>query len=244
MIVIPAIDLRQGKCVRLTEGRKEDAKIYSANPVQTAERFATAGAEWLHIVDLDAAFGDEQSPNRSIVRDIVAQIKIPVQFGGGLRTLANAAQMLDAGVARIVIGTVAIENPSMIVELADHFPDRVCVGIDARDGQVMTRGWQQGGSISAFELTQRVAAAGITRIIYTDISRDGTLKGLNVASTCELARKTGVKVTASGGVSSCDDIKSLISCREPLVDSVIVGKALYENRFTLAEALKVARDNE
>ena len=244
MLVIPAIDLRNGECVRLTEGRQEAATIYSSDPLQTAEQFAAAGAEWLHIVDLDAAFGDSQSPNRRIVRQIVAQIKIPVQFGGGMRTVAAVAEMLDAGVARIVIGTLAIEQPETLIEFAGQFRERVCVGIDARQGKVMTRGWQQAGSASALDLAKRVEAAGIQRIVYTDISRDGTLQGLNVEATCELARKSGLRVTASGGVASCNDLKRLISCGEPLVDSVIIGKALYENRFTLAEALAVARNDE
>ncbi|HYX29088.1 MAG TPA: HisA/HisF-related TIM barrel protein, partial [Pyrinomonadaceae bacterium] len=196
MIVIPAIDLRNGKCVRLTEGRKDMATTYDANPFEIAERFAAAGAEWLHIVDLDAAFGD-QSANRSIVRKIARRIKIPVQFGGGMRTVADVADMLDAGVARIVIGTIATEAPAMITELADRFQERVCVGIDARDGQVRTRGWERAETISVVDLAQKVAAAGIERIVYTDIARDGTLKGLNVAATCELARASGLRITAS-----------------------------------------------
>ena len=243
MIVIPAIDLRDGKCVRLTEGRKDTATIYDANPFETAERFAAAGAEWLHIVDLDAAFGD-QSANRSIVREIAQRIKIPVQFGGGMRSLADVAEMLDAGISRIVIGTIATEAPEMMAELAGRFQERVCVGIDARGAQVMTRGWQQAETMSVVDLAKKVAAAGIERIIYTDIARDGTLKGLNVAATCELARASGLRVTASGGVASLDDIRSLISCGERLVDSVIIGKALYENRFTFADALRTAKNHE
>jgi phosphoribosylformimino-5-aminoimidazole carboxamide ribotide isomerase len=243
MIVIPAIDLRNGKCVRLTEGRKDMATTYDANPFEIAERFAAAGAEWLHIVDLDAAFGD-QSANRSIVRKIARRIKIPVQFGGGMRTVADVADMLDAGVARIVIGTIATEAPAMITELADRFQERVCVGIDARDGQVRTRGWERAETISVVDLAQKVAAAGIERIVYTDIARDGTLKGLNVAATCELARASGLRITASGGVASVEDIASLITCGEARVDSVIIGKALYENRFTFADALRAARNDE
>jgi len=244
MIVIPAIDLRAGKCVRLTEGRKDQSTIYNADPLATAERFAGAGAEWLHIVDLDAAFGESQSVNRTIVREVVQQIGIPVQVGGGMRTADDVAELIDAGVARVVLGTIAIESPATLADLAGRFTDRVCVGIDARDGRVMTRGWQQAEDISALDLANRVAAVGIRRIVYTDISRDGTLRGLNGAATCELANKSGLKVTASGGVSSCDDIHSLISRGEALVDSVIIGKALYENRFTLAEALQAAKNHE
>jgi len=192
---------------------------------------------------LDAAFGDRQSRNRTIVRRIAEQIKIPVQVGGGLRTVADVEEMINAGVSRAVVGTVAIESPSTLLELTGRFGDRVCVGIDARDGRVMTRGWQQAEDFSALDLARRVAAAGVRRIIYTDISRDGTLQGLNVTATCELAGNSGLRVTASGGVASCDDITSLISCGEALVDSVIIGKALYENKFTLAEALRAAKNH-
>src|SRR5215471_796993 len=169
MIVIPAIDLREGKCVRLVEGRKDQSTIYSADPLEMAKRFATAGAEWLHIVDLDAAFGDHQSVNRTIVRAIVKQLSIPVQVGGGIRTVRDAGEMIEAGVSRVVIGTIAIESPPTLLDLTGRFGDRVCVGIDAREGRVMTRGWQQAEDISALELAKRVAAAGGRKIVYTDI---------------------------------------------------------------------------
>jgi phosphoribosylformimino-5-aminoimidazole carboxamide ribotide isomerase len=244
MIIIPAIDLRNGHCVRLTEGRKDRATSYDADPLEAAERFVAAGADWLHIVDLDRAFGNNESVNRRVACEIVSRFSVPVQFGGGLRTVTDAARMIDAGVARIVIGTMAVEDPPALFELIERFGERVCVGIDARAREVMTRGWEQRGAVSAVDLARSVAASGIKRIVYTDIARDGTLTGLNVDQTCEVARASGLQVTASGGVASCDDIRQLISAGEPLVDSVIIGKALYEDRFTLAEALRAAKDYE
>lgn len=244
MIIIPAIDLRNGRCVRLTQGRKDRMTTYDADPLQTAEAFVSAGARWLHIVDLDRAFGVSESKNRRVAREIVSRFSVPVQFGGGLRTIIDAAEMIDAGVARVVVGTIAVENPAVMLELGQRFGEKVCVGIDARAGDVMTRGWERKGTISAVALAKSVAAAGIRRIVYTDIARDGTLTGLNVAETCAVARTSGLQVTASGGVASCEDIRRLISAEEPLVDSVIIGKALYEHRFTLPEALRIANDYE
>jgi phosphoribosylformimino-5-aminoimidazole carboxamide ribotide isomerase len=244
MIIIPAIDLKNGRCVRLTQGRKDQTTTYDADPLQTAEGFVAAGARWLHIVDLDRAFGNIESVNRRVARAIVSRCPVPVQFGGGLRTIADAAEMIDAGVARVVIGTMAVEDPPGMIEMVKRFGDKVCVGIDARAGKVMTRGWEQRGTVSAIALARSVAAAGIKRIVYTDIARDGTLTGLNVPQTCQVARAAGVPVTASGGVASCEDIRLLISAAEPLVDSVIIGKALYENRFKLEEALRAANDYE
>jgi phosphoribosylformimino-5-aminoimidazole carboxamide ribotide isomerase len=244
MIIIPAIDLRNGRCVRLQQGRKDRTTVYDADPLQTAERFVGAGARWLHIVDLDRAFGDRESINRQVVREIVTRLAVPVQFGGGLRALGDVAEMIDAGVGRVVIGTIAVENPATMIEMVKRFGEQVCVGVDARAGQVMTRGWEQRATLSAVALAKSVAAAGVKRIIYTDIARDGMLTGLNVAQTCEVARASGLQVTASGGVASRDDIKQLMSAGEPLVDSVIIGKALYENRFTLEEALSVANEDE
>jgi len=244
MIIIPAIDLRNGRCVRLEQGRKDRTTVYDADPLQTAENFVGAGARWLHIVDLDRAFGDRESVNRQVVREIVTRLPVPVQFGGGLRAMTDVAEMIDAGVGRVVIGTIAVENPAIMSEMVKRFGEQVCVGVDARAGQVMTRGWEQRATLSAVALAQSVAAAGVKRIIYTDIARDGMLTGLNVAQTCEVARASGLRVTASGGVASREDIKQLISAGEPLVDSVIIGKALYEDKFTLEEALSVANDYE
>lgn len=240
MLIIPAIDLKDGRCVRLTQGRKTDVKVYDADPVEMAERLELAGAQMIHVVDLDGAFAGRESPNRQIAREIIASLKIPVQFGGGLRSLDDIRQMIDAGAARVVIGTLAVESPEKVAEIAHRFGSRVCVGIDARGGEVTVRGWEKKAKVSAIDLARRVAAEGIGRIVYTDVARDGMLTGANVEETVTIARESGLRVTASGGISSLEDIRKLIDEKEPLVDSVIIGKALYESRFTLPEALQIA----
>jgi len=244
MLVIPAIDLRQGKCVRLTQGRKETATIYDGDPVEIAETFEAAGARMLHIVDLDGAFAETNLRNREVLREIIRAIHIPIQFGGGLRATEDVGRVIELGVARAVIGTVAVESPELLTEMLHLFGSKhLAVGIDARDGQVVTRGWETQEQISALTLARRAAAAGVERIVYTDVARDGTLTGTNVQETTLIARESGLRVTASGGVSALDDLQRLKAVGESGVDSVIVGKALYEGRFTLAEALTLASGN-
>ncbi|HMH42869.1 MAG TPA: 1-(5-phosphoribosyl)-5-[(5-phosphoribosylamino)methylideneamino]imidazole-4-carboxamide isomerase [Pyrinomonadaceae bacterium] len=242
MLVIPAIDLKNGKCVRLSEGRQDRVTTYSASPLEIAARFASSGAQWIHVVDLDGAFefGGGKSPNRQIAREIITRVNVFVQFGGGLRSIEDVAEIIEAGAARVVIGTLAVESPDSLAQIVQRFGSRVCVGIDARDGEAMVRGWQQPGTVSPLDLARSIAAAGVTRIVYTDIARDGMLSGLNIEKTCEIARASGLNVTASGGVASLDDIQKLIGAGEPLIDSVIIGKALYEGRFTLEEAFQIA----
>lgn len=237
MLIIPAIDLRQGKCVRLAQGRKESATAYARDPIDVAKAFEADGARMLHVVDLDGAFGEGQSLNRDVAIRIIHSVSIPVQFGGGLRTIDDVEDLLLAGTNRVVIGTLAAESTETLAMLVERFGPRIVVGIDARDSQVMTRGWEKHGQIAAVELARRIASAGVERIIYTDVSRDGMLTGPNIEQTCLIARESGLKVTASGGVSSLDDIERLRLVSECGVDSVIVGKALYEGRFTLKEAL-------
>ena len=236
--IIPAIDLRDGRCVRLTQGRKDNATVYDGDPIEIALSYEASGARMIHIVDLDGAFSDPNSRNRQVLREIISRIRIPLQFGGGLRSLEDVAQVIELGVARVVIGTLAVEAPETLDQALRLFgADRIAVGIDARNGQVLTRGWEKEGKLSALELAQKVASMGVERIIYTDVARDGMLTGVNVEQTCAIARESGLKVTASGGVSSLEDIKRLKDASECGIDSVIVGKALYEGRFTLAEAL-------
>jgi len=237
MLVIPAIDLKNGSCVRLVQGRKTDVTVYDENPVEVAKQFEAAGARMIHVVDLDGAFKGGESPNRAVVKRIVDAVAVPIEFGGGVRTIDDVRQLSDAGVARVVLGTVAVESPELLQELVGKFD--VCVGIDARDGIVMTRGWVSETGIQAVDLAKYVAAFGIERIIYTDISRDGMLTGPNVEQTVAVARAAKIHVTASGGVSSLDDIKRLRDAGEPLLDSVIVGKALYEQKFRLEEAINL-----
>jgi len=240
MLIIPAIDLRDGRCVRLTQGRRAEVKVYDGDPVEIARRFEDAGARMLHVVDLDGAFADANSLNRKVARRIIRAVEIPVQFGGGLRSVTDVQQLIEYGAAQVVIGTLAAESPETLERFVQLFGFRICVGIDARGGQVLTHGWEQEGKIGAVELARRVADAGVDRIVYTDVSRDGMLEGVNLEQTCHIARESGLRVTASGGVSSLADIEQLRSIRQCGVDSVIVGKALYEGRFTLEEALRVA----
>jgi phosphoribosylformimino-5-aminoimidazole carboxamide ribotide isomerase len=236
MLIIPAIDLRAGRCVRLTQGRRDATKIYDGDPVDIARDYEKAGAGMLHIVDLDGAFSEPNSINRRTLGEIVRTVSIPVQFGGGVRAIDQVEKILDLGVARVVIGTLAVESPKTLPELLRRFGnERIAVGIDARDGQVVTRGWEKEATVSAVSFAVHLASLGVERVIYTDVSRDGMLSGVNVEATCEIARASGLKVTASGGVASVADIK-LVSQANCDIDSLIVGKALYEGRFTVQEA--------
>jgi len=239
MLVIPAIDLRGGRCIRLKQGRKEDVTVYDGQPLEIAQSYQDDGARMLHIVDLDGAFAEPRSGNLQVLREIIRKIDIPAQFGGGLRGYKDVEEVIGLGVSRVVIGTLAVESPETLLKVMQSFGgDRIVVGIDAKDGQVLTRGWERPGNISALELAQEVGALGVERIIYTDVARDGMLTGVNIEQTCMIARESGLKVTASGGVSSLDDLKRLKVASGCGIDSVIVGKALYEGRFTLKEALQ------
>lgn len=238
MIILPAIDLRDGRCVRLTQGRKDSAKVYDGDPVDVAKAFAASGAEMLHVVDLDGAFAEPNSANRLVLREIIRAVDIPIQFGGGLRRSQDVAQVIELGVSRVVLGTVAVESPDTLTELVRRFgPGHIAVGIDAQKGRVVTHGWEKTESISALTFAGTVAEIGVERIVYTDVARDGMLHGPNIEQTCLIAG-AGVKVTASGGVSSLQDLKDLQAVSSLGIDSVIVGKALHEGKFTLEEALK------
>lgn len=242
MIVIPAIDLRGGRCVRLMQGRRSDVTVYNDDPVAVAKEFAAAGAEMIHVVDLDGAFSESDSPNRAVVKRMLETVDVPIEFGGGVRSLEDAQVLEAEGVARIILGTVAAESPGSLRQFVERFSAKICVGIDARDGRVMSRGWETPTSLDAVELARSVASCGVERIIYTDIARDGTLVGPNIEQTLAVVRAANVHVTASGGVSSLDDIKRLRNADDSRLDSVIVGKALYEGKFKLEEAIRVAAD--
>lgn len=240
MLIIPAIDLKNGQCVRLSQGLKASARVYDGEPVEAARRFEAEGARMLHVVDLDGAFDESLSPNRTVAREIIRAVRIPVQFGGGLRSVADVRQMIESGAARVILGTLAIESPELLEELVGLFGSHIAVGIDAKDGLVVTHGWEKEEQTSALELARRIAAIGVERIIYTDVGRDGMLQGINVEQTCAIARHSGLKVTASGGVSSLSDIRRVAEASVYGIDSVIIGKALYEKLFTLPEALRAA----
>jgi phosphoribosylformimino-5-aminoimidazole carboxamide ribotide isomerase len=241
MVIIPAIDLKNGLCVRLWQGRKSDVTVYNDDPVQVAREFLAAGAEMIHVVDLDGAFSEAESPNRVVLRRIIDAVDAAIEFGGGVRSLDDVQQLCEAGVARVVLGTVAAESPSRLQDFVSTFGSKICVGIDARDGRVMTRGWETETSLLAIDLARSVVECGVERIIYTDIARDGTLVGPNIQQTLAVAEAANVRVTASGGVSSLDDIRRLHDTGDPRVDSVIVGKALYEGKLKLEEAIKISK---
>ena len=237
MIIFPAIDMRQGRCVRLLQGRAEQETVYFEDPVAVALRWEAEGAAWLHLVDLDGAMS-EGAGNRAIAKGIFAALRIPVQFGGGLRTMKDLEEILGAGAARVVVGTAAVQHPEFLAEALQRFGERIVVGIDARDGRVATHGWNQVGSLEAVAFAQTLARTGVQRVVYTDISKDGMLVGPNLEATKRLAADSRLKVVASGGVASLDDLRSLCGLEEFGIEGAIVGKALYERRFTLKEAIE------
>ena len=241
MILFPAIDIRNGRCVRLTEGKFECETVFAEDPAEMAVRWADAGAEYLHVVDLDGALAG-QSSNTEVIKRILAKVKIPVQVGGGIRTLANIEKMLALGVTRVILGSVAVRDPELVREACQKFPGQVVVGIDAKNGEVAVEGWGIGGGIGAVELAKKMAAVGVEHIIFTDISRDGMLSGVNVEATAELAKASGVKVIASGGVSSLADLKALQVHEADGIEGCIIGKAIYTGALDLKEALAVLKE--
>ncbi|MHC1718004.1 MAG: 1-(5-phosphoribosyl)-5-[(5-phosphoribosylamino)methylideneamino]imidazole-4-carboxamide isomerase [Acidaminococcaceae bacterium] len=241
MILFPAIDIRNGRCVRLTEGKFECETVFAEDPAEMAVRWADAGAEYLHVVDLDGALAG-QSSNTEVIKRILAKVKIPVQVGGGIRTLANIENMLALGVTRVILGSVAVRDPELVREACQKFPGQVVVGIDAKNGEVAVEGWGIGGGIGAVELAKKMAAVGVEHIIFTDISRDGMLSGVNVEATAELAKASGVKVIASGGVSSLADIKALQAHAADGIEGCIIGKAIYTGALDLKEALAALKE--
>lgn len=242
MIVIPAIDLRGGRTVRLVEGMADRETRYDLDPVDVAIRFESAGAEMLHLVDLDGAFdGSAGSANAEIVRAILSAVRIPVEVGGGLRNEDAVSRALDCGAQFAILGTAAVENPKLVEKLAARYPGRIVAGIDARDGRVATRGWTDVTEVDAVELGKRMREAGVSRAIYTDIARDGKLQGPNLGGTVRFAEGAGLDVTVSGGVSSIDDIASIAASSCSRIHSCIVGKAIYEGRVAVADAVRAAR---
>ena len=241
MEVIPAIDLLDGKCVRLYQGDYNQASIFNDNPVEVALQWAAEGATRLHVVDLDGAKAGT-SVNLSVIEAIAKAISIPVQVGGGLRDRAGVSRLLDTGVKRAILGTVAVEKPELVTELCTEFPEQIVVGIDARNGKVATRGWLETSEVAATDLARRMAQQGAAAIIYTDIHRDGTLSGPNMEALRELAESISIPVIASGGVSSLTDLLSLSSLESIGVTSVIVGRAIYTGDVNLKEAVRAVGD--
>jgi len=234
--IYPAIDIRGGKCVRLVQGDYSRETVYRDDPAEAALEWQQQGAEWIHLVDLDGAKAGEPVNGR-IIAEIAAKVKIPVQVGGGIRSLDSARRLLEDGVSRIIVGTAAIENRSFVYELLDKYGDRTAIGIDARDGCVATRGWLNTSEVKAEDLARELAERGARTFIFTDISRDGMLTGPNVEAIVRMAEASGREVIASGGVRNTDDLLRLAAERERGVAGAIVGKALYTGSIDLSEAI-------
>lgn len=240
MLIIPAIDLRNGKCVRLVEGKLDRETIYSDQPAEMGTKWESMGAKFLHLVDLDGAFAGEPK-NLEAIKEILSTVKIPCELGGGIRDLATIEMYLGLGMNRVILGTAAIADPELVGEACRRFgSDRIVLGLDAKNGRVAIHGWDATATKTAVALAVEMKKLGVSRIIYTDISRDGTLQGPNLVSTREVAEITGLAVTASGGISGPEDIREVKALETYGVDSVIVGKALYDGRLELAEALEIA----
>ncbi len=236
MILIPAIDLKQGQCVRLRQGNMEDSTVFSDDPVSMAGKWVSQGAKRLHLVDLDGAFEGEPV-NADVIESICkAYPDLPIQIGGGIRNIDTVEAYLAAGVEYVIIGTQAVRKPEFVTELCAEFPGHVIVGIDAKDGMVAVQGWAESSDQSAGHLAQRFEDQGVSAIVYTDISRDGMMQGVNVEATAALAESISVPVIASGGVTNIDDIKNLNKVKDAGIEGVIIGRALYERTISLPEA--------
>lgn len=237
--LVPAIDLKEGKCVRLRQGRMEDDTVFSDNPVAVARKWVEAGATRLHLVDLDGAFAGKPE-NAGVVHEISKIFpSLPIQIGGGIRNEETARAYLDAGVSSVIIGTLAVKEPQFVTHLCKVFPDSVIVGLDAKNGFVATDGWASETDVSAVELARHFEGVGVSAIVYTDISRDGMMQGVNVEATATLALAIDIPVVASGGVTDLNDIKRLVEVSDSGIQGVIIGRALYENTLDLAEAQKL-----
>ena len=240
MILFPAIDLKNGLAVRLQQGDMARATVFNDDPAAQAKLFADQGFEYLHIVDLDGAFAGKPM-NAGAVERILAAVKIPVQLGGGIRDHATIDAWLGKGIKRVIIGTAAVRNPALVKEAARAHPGRVAVGLDARDGKVAVEGWAETSTLSALDIAQRFEDAGVAAIIYTDVARDGMLKGLNLDATIALAEKISIPVIASGGLASIADIRALLEPRARRLEGAIAGRALYDGRLDAAAAIALLR---
>ena len=241
MIIYPAIDIRGGRCVRLTEGRFDAETVFADDPAEMALKWAGLGAEFLHLVDLDGALAGE-GKNVPVIQRILKSVSIPVQLGGGIRNLETIEKLLELGVTRLILGSAAVKNPELVAEACKKYPGHIAVGIDAKNGEVAIEGWGQGSGVAAIELAKKMASFGVETIIYTDISRDGMLSGVNVEATAALARACGVPIIASGGVASIEDIRRVKAVEADGVQGCIIGKAIYTGAVDLKEALALAKE--
>ncbi|MFT5658518.1 MAG: phosphoribosylformimino-5-aminoimidazole carboxamide ribotide isomerase [Gammaproteobacteria bacterium] len=236
MILIPAIDLKQGQCVRLRQGRMEDSTVFSDDPVAMASQWVSQGCKRLHLVDLDGAF-EGQPVNADVIEEIcAAHPDLPIQIGGGIRTIETAEAYLEAGVSYVIIGTQAVKNPEFVTELCVEFPGKVIVGIDAKNGMVAVQGWAESSDQSAENLARKFEDQGVSAIVYTDINRDGMMQGVNVEATRQLASAISIPVIASGGVTDMNDIIKLNEVKDSGIEGVIIGRALYERTISLEQA--------
>jgi phosphoribosylformimino-5-aminoimidazole carboxamide ribotide isomerase len=240
VILFPAIDLKNGQCVRLEQGDMARATVFNLDPAAQAKSFEDQGFEYLHVVDLDGAFAGKPV-NAQAVEAMLQRVKFPVQLGGGIRDLATIEAWLSKGITRVIIGTAAVRDPALVKEAAKKFPGRVAVGLDARDGKVAVEGWADVSTVTALDIAQRFEDAGVAAIIFTDIARDGMLKGINWDATIALADAISIPVIASGGLASIDDIKAMLEPRAKKLEGAISGRALYDGRIDPAEALKLIK---
>ena len=241
MILFPAIDLKTGQCVRLEQGDMARATVFNLDPAAQARAFAAQGFEYLHVVDLDGAFAGKPI-NAMAVEAMLKSVSMPVQLGGGIRDLQTVEAWLAKGITRVIIGTAAVRQPELVKRAAKTFPGRVAVGLDAREGKVAVEGWAETSQIAALEIAKRFEDAGVATIIFTDIARDGLLKGLNLDATIELAEQLSIPVIASGGFASIEDVKALLAPRASKLAGAIVGRALYDGRLDPAAALTLIRN--
>ena len=240
MTIYPAIDIKAGRCVRLTQGRADQETVYAENPADVAAQFRAVGSAWVHVVDLDGAFAGKPM-NGSAVERILETVGLCVQLGGGIRDMATIEGWLGKGVNRVIIGTAAVRDPDLVKAAAKKFPQKIAVGLDAKDGKVAVEGWASTSELSALDIAKRFEDAGVAAIIYTDVSRDGMLKGINWDATIALADAISIPVIASGGLASMNDIKVLTSQRAKKLQGAIAGRALYDGRVDSVEALRMIR---
>lgn len=241
MLIIPAVDLMEGKAVRLLQGDPQRKTVFSSDPLLVVKRWVGQGASRLHIVDLDGSLAGRPQ-NKELIRRLVEEAGVPVQLGGGIRDLETAGAYLEAGVDRVVLGTTAVENPELVHQACELWPGRVAVAIDAKQGRLTVRGWTLDTQVEALQLARTLEGMGVSAFIYTDVTRDGMQRGLNLEGVLELARSVRVPVIASGGVGSIEDIRRLARVAQEGIEGVIVGRALYEGTLDLAEAIRVAQE--
>ncbi len=241
MILFPAIDLKDGQCVRLRQGEMAQATVFNADPAAQGRAFEDQGFDWLHVVDLNGAF-EGKPVNEKAVEAILEAVHVPVQLGGGIRDLDTIVTWLEKGIDRVILGTAAVRDPALVHEAARDFPGCIAVGIDARDGKVAIEGWAEEGEMTALDLARRVEDAGVTAIIHTDIARDGVLEGLNLEATAELARAVAIPVIASGGLAGIADVQRLLEPRYAMLEGAIAGRALYDGSLDPRAALALLKD--